>query len=131
MVDLNRPLFIWSHPAYESVNESSEPTRGEQDIYIFRANMDSNRMRGVRYLFYDLGEEMLGAEEGVGLVDRSGPGLDAAVPGLEVPAANSALDSYPEVPVGAQASLGKHNLLHFDRTRNLDHLIVIKGPFQP
>ena len=93
--------------------------------------MDSNRMRGVRCLLNDLGEEMLGAEEGVGLVDCSGPGLDAAVPGLEVPATDPAPHRDTEVPVGAQAPLGKHNLLHFDRTRKLDHLIVIKGPFQP
>ena len=73
---------------------------------------------------------MVWAEEGVGLVDSSGMGLDTAIPGLEVPTANPAFYRYTEVPVSAQAPLGKHNLLHFDRTRKLDHLVVIKGPFQ-
>ena len=78
-----------------------------------------------------LGEEMLGTEEWIGLVDRSGAGLDAAVPRFEVLPANPTLHLDAEVPVGAEAPLGKHNVLHLDRTRKLDHLIVIKGAFQP
>ena len=76
-------------------------------------------------------EEMLRAEEGVRLVDGSGPGLDAAIPGLEAPAADPALNLDAEVPVGAKAPLGKDNLLHFHRTQKLDPLGIIKGPFRP
>ena len=78
-----------------------------------------------------LGEEMFRAEEWVRLVGSSGPSLDAAIPGLETPAADPALHLDVEVPVGAEAPLGKNNLLHFHRTRKLDHLRVIKGPFWP
>ncbi len=73
---------------------------------------------------------MLRAEERVSLVGGSGPGLDAAIPGLEAPAADPALHLDAEVPVGAEAPLGKDNLLHFHRTQMLDHLRVIKGPFR-
>ena len=74
---------------------------------------------------------MLQAEEGVRLVGGSGPGLDAAIPGLEALTADPALHLDAEVPVGAEAPLGKDNLLHFYRTRKQDPLRVIKGPFRP
>ena len=76
-------------------------------------------------------EEMLRAEEGVRLVDGSGPGFDAAIPGLEAPAADPALNLDAEAPVGAETPLGKYDLLHFHRTQKLGHLGVIKGPFRP
>jgi len=74
---------------------------------------------------------MLRAEEGVCLVNGSGPSLDAAIPGLEAPAARPALHLDTEVPVSAEAPLGKDNLLHSHRTQKLDHQGVIKGPFRP
>ena len=101
------------------------------DINIFRKVTEPNFGVGFRRLGgYVLGEEMLHAEEGIRLVYGSRPGLDAAIPGLEAPAADPALHLDAEVPVGAEAPLGKDNLFHFYRTRKLVPLRVIKGPFR-
>ncbi len=83
-----------------------------------------------RCLFDVLAEEMLRAEEGVRLAGGSGTGLDAAISGLEAPATGPALHLDAEVPVGAEAHLGNDYLFHFHRTRKLDPLRVIKGPFR-
>ena len=78
----------------------------EDRIFTFFELTESRTERRIRFYSIISEKKCSGQKKGLASLTARGRSLDAAVPGLEVPTADPALDRYTEVPVGAQAPLG-------------------------